>query len=253
MESTYGDRLHPESDPAETVQSEINAIEKTCGTLLIPAFALERTQELLHMIMHFKKAEKILPLTPIYLDSPMAEKATAFYMKYPEIFNPHTREEIKTGNAFRFPGLDVLEKRSDSQALYRQKGGKVIIAGSGMMSGGRILGHAAHYLPISSTRLLIVGFQGEGTIGRELLEGARQVVINGVTVQVNANVNSTQAMSSHADQGQLTTWLEHIKNVKKVILTHGENDPRKALSQKISEKLGINDVTMPELNQEISF
>lgn len=253
MESTYGDSVHPKSDPADAVQFEIKTIEDAGGTLLIPAFSLDRTQELLHMIMHLKKTGKIKDLTPVFMDSPMAQKATTIYENYPEIFNAHIQEDLRAGSPFEFPGLEVVGRRKESEAIYNDVGPKIIIAGSGMMTGGRILGHAAHYLPLASTRLLIVGYQGEGTLGRKLLEGKKEVTINGVKVLVKAAVNSTNAMSSHADQLQLMNWLKHIKNVKKVFLTHGEDGPRSTLAKKISEELGIGDVTLPVLNQEVDL
>lgn len=252
MESTYGDRLHSSDDPAEVLCAEINAVESARSTLLIPAFALERTQELLHMIMHLKKAGKIAEKTPIYLDSPLAEKATQIYLDYPEIFNNHIQTHFQEeGTPFGFPGLEVILKRDQSQALYYKEGAKVIIAGSGMMSGGRIVGHAAHYLTKAENRLLIVGYQGEQTLGRELMEGSKLVIIDGVEIPVNASVTTTHAMSSHADQGQLLDWLKNIKGIRKVILTHGEDISREVLSQKITAELGISDVRMPHLNEEI--
>lgn len=255
MESTYGDRLHPSSDAVGAVQAEIHAVEMAGGdaTLLIPAFSLERTQELLHMIMHLKKNGKILAGTPVFLDSPMGEKATQVYMNYPQIFNTHIRGELQTSSPFDFPQLEIVPGHKESEAIYKMSAPKVIIAGSGMMTGGRIMGHAAHYLPMKSTRLLIVGFQGEGTLGRKLLEGAKQVMINGVAVQVNATVSNTESMSSHADQKQLLDWLRPIKNVKKVFLTHGDDGPRAALAEKITVELGLSNVTLPKMNQEVSL
>lgn len=253
MESTYGDRLHPDQVPEDMIQSEINIVENSGGVLMMPAFALERTQELMHIIMHLKKSGKIKAKTQIYMDSPMAKQATKIYRQHPDMFNEHIREDFHIGDPFEFEGLNIVESRQASRGVYHERGAKVIIAGSGMMTGGRILGHAQQYLPLSSTRLLIVGYQGEGTIGRALLEGARDITIEGKPVHVNATVNSTQAMSSHADQSQLLKWLGHIKGVKKVILTHGEDDPRKALSQRIQEELNINDVAMPALNDELTF
>lgn len=253
MESTYGDRLHPEEDPQQTLQDEINAVEKSGGTLLLPSFALERTQELLHMIMHLKKTDKIKKNTPIILDSPLADKATQVYMEYPELFNEHVHQDLEEGSPFGFEGLEVIAKRDDSKGLYYRKEAKVIIAGSGMMAGGRIVGHAAQYLVKSSNRLLIVGYQGEGTLGRELMEGSKRVVIDGNVIDIKASVNTTHAMSSHADQQQLMDWLKHIKGVKKVVLTHGEDGPRKALSERIVKELGISDVSLPNLNEELSL
>lgn len=251
MESTYGDRLHPKEDPIAVLSDEIKKTEISGGTLLIPAFSLERTQELLHMIMHLKKTGTIVAQTPIYMDSPMGRRATMIYKHYPEDFNAHIKDDQKRGSAFDFPGLIVVGKHKESQAIHGQTGPNVIIAGSGMMTGGRILGHAIHYLPISSTRLLIVGYQGEGTLGRKLLDGSKEVIIDGVAVGVLATVSDTQGMSSHADQGQLMSWLGHIKNVKNIVLTHGDDGPRLALAKKILEELGITDVTRPILHQEI--
>lgn len=245
MESTYGDRLHPREDPAHKVQEEINIVEKSGGTLLIPAFSLERTQELAHMIRHLKIGGKIAAQTSVYMDSPMGNKATEIYKKYPQLFNAHIQSELMGEGAFDFPAV--------SYKFSEQSGPKVIIAGSGMMTGGRILRHAANYLPMASTRLLIVGYQGEGTVGRELVEGKSKVTIDGREVKVAATISETQAMSSHADQGQLLVWLKHIKNIKKVFLTHGEDGPRAILAKKISQELGIGDVIMPKLNQEVEF
>ena len=252
MESTYGDRLHPQEDPNTAIASEINAVEKTGGTLLIPAFSLQRTQELLHMISHLKKSGKILDTTPIFMDSPMAETATGIYSNYPKDFNEHIQKEFTGAGPFEFPGFVMVGRRNESEAIHRQMGSKVIIAGSGMMTGGRIMGHAAIYLPLPNTRLLIVGYQGEGTLGRELMEGAKTVQIDEKTVHVKAEIHNTQAMSSHADQGQLMTWLGHIKNVKHVCLTHGDDGPRAALAKLITEKLDIGDVKIPKLQQEIT-
>lgn len=253
MESTYGDRLHPEGDPVASIQKEINTVEKSGGTLLIPSFSLDRTQELMHVIMHLKKERKVMMETPVHMDSPMAQKATTVYVNYPKLFNAHIQADLKIGSLFNFPGMNVVNDRRASEMLHETPGPKVIIAGSGMMTGGRIVGHAAYYLPMRSTRLLIVGYQGEGTLGRELLEGSKNVFIQGGRVEVKGSVTDIQTMSSHADQKQLLTWLSHIRNVKKVILTHGEDPSRTTLSKIITSDLGINDVILPTLNQEISI
>lgn len=253
MESTYGDRLHPDTIPADTLKSEINKIEASGGTLLIPSFALDRTQELLHMIMHLKKEGSIIVGTPVYLDSPMAQKATSIYGRYPNNYNEHVQDDFTLSYPFTFPGFINIAKHEQSRALHSEQGPKVIIAGSGMMNGGRILGHAIHYLPIPSTRLFFVGYQGEGTLGRFLLEGNRDVTIDGVSITVHAAINSTQSMSSHADQKQLIRWLGHIKKVQKVFLTHGDDGPRAALAQKITQDLGLSDVTLPKLHQEVNL
>jgi len=253
MESTYGDRLHPTSNPVEDVMKEINTIESSGGTLLVPTFSLDRTQELLHIIMHLKKDGKVKNETQIFIDSPMAEKATRVYIEYPKNFNLEVQNDLKIGDVFNFPELTVIGKGEESEAIHQNSAPKVIIAGSGMMTGGRIVNHAAYYLPMESTRLMIVGYQAVGTLGRKILNGDKTVYINGVTINVKATITETQALSSHADQSQLMTWLKHIKGVKKLILTHGEEESREILSKKITEELGINDIFLPQMNQEISF
>lgn len=253
MESTYGDRLHPKSDPDKQLQEEINAIETSHGTLLIPAFSLDRTQEILHMIKHLKSSGKVLESTPVFLDSPMGEKATLDYLKYKQLFNSHIQSDFEFGDPFDFPNLVMIKDWHQSQGLQQKSGPQVIIAGSGMMSGGRILGHAAHFLPMSTTRLFIVGYQGEDTLGREILEGNKKIIIDNNEIEVKATVSETQALSSHADQSQLLKWLSHIKGVKKLFITHGEDPVRKYFEEKIKKDLGLTDITLPEINQEVSF
>jgi metallo-beta-lactamase family protein len=234
--------------PDTTLLSEINEVEKNSGALLIPSFSVERTQTLLHKIAHFKKDNKVREDTPVYMDSPMAERVTEIYKKFPDLYNPHLADEARSVDPFSFPGLHVIGDYKQSQGVKEQHGAKVIIAGSGMMSGGRILEHAAHFLPIDTTRLLIVGFQAENTIGRQIEEGATAVDIYGDEVKIAASVNSLHSMSAHADQKALLKWLRHIKDVKKVFLVHGENDPREVLKEEIA-KLGINDIFLPKLEE----
>ena len=253
IETTYGDRLHPAESPLEALLSEINAVEINGGTLLIPSFSLDRAQELLHMILHFKKEGKIQKETPVILDSPMAEKATKIYVDYPKYFNPHIEAEYKLGEMFDFPRLEVTKDWRQSQAIHARPEPKVIIAGAGMMTGGRIVGHAMHYLPIASTRLMIVGYQAEGSLGRELLNGSTEVIIKGVKTEVKASVNDTQGLSSHADQGQLMQWLKAIKGVKKVILTHGDDHSRIGFREKVELELGIKDIVLPKLGEVIEI
>lgn len=254
MESTYGDRLHSNEDPATMLQQEINTIEKLGSTLLIPAFALERTQEILHILMHLKLSGQIRPDTPVFLDSPMAEKATQIYLQHAEYFNQHIQTELReSGVIFGFPGLQTIEKKDESRNLAYIEGPKVIIAGSGMMTGGRIVSHAARYLTDQKNRLLIVGYQGEGTLGRQLMDGQTEVQIDDQLIPVRAQVNATHAMSSHADQGQLIDWLKKIDQVKKVILTHGEDVPRQTLSVKITEQTGLIDIEQPHLNETLEL
>lgn len=257
IETTYGDRLHPKESPIDALQSEINAVEINGGTLLIPSFSLDRAQELLHIIMHLKKEGKVLSETPVILDSPMAEKATKIYVDYPKLFNQHIQSEYKIGDMFDFPGLEVTKDWRESQRIHNRQEAKVIIAGAGMMTGGRIVGHAMHYLPFDSTRLMIVGYQGEGSLGRELLNGKTEVVIKGQKILVNGHVTDTQGLSSHADQSQLMEWVKSIKGIKKLVLTHGDDHSRIGFKEKVlndtSFSLTTNDVILPKLDEEITL
>ncbi len=253
MESTYGDKNHPDESPIEIIMKEINIVEQTGGTLLIPAFALERTQDILLLIGELKRLGKIKAETPIFLDSPMAIKATEIYFDYSDFFNPETREQFRHENPFNFDGLEVVEQFKFSQKIKKIKGPKVIIAGSGMMTGGRILNQAKEFLPKKNTRLLFVGYQGEETMGRDILEGAESVQIDKKYVPIHASISETHSLSSHADQQRLLNWLGKINGVKKLFLTHGDEEPRRVLSEKIKADSIIAQVFLPAMNEEINF
>lgn len=249
MESTYGDKSHTEEDASQALQEEINIIEKNPGVLLVPAFSLERTQEILHRLHHLKKDGKIAAETLVFLDSPMGIRATRIFEEFKQYFNEELRSH--TDDPFHFPGLSITETVEESKGIRTQPKPKVIIAGSGMMSGGRILHHAIHYFADASTRVLFVGYQGEETTGRKILEGAKHVVIDEKQVQINATIHHIEAMSSHADQGKLLKWFDHIQGVKTVFLVHGDEEQRKIFSEKI--KAHSPTVILPMLGDEHTF
>ncbi len=253
MESTYGDRGHGEDDPNQVLAEEINEVEKSGGTLLIPAFALERTQELMNRINHLKKRQLVKSNTPFFVDGPMANKALRIYKQFRNLYNPALLEQARQEDPFSFPALKLVEHSFESYRIKEVRGTKVIIAGCGMMSGGRVLRHAASYLPDPKTRLLIVGYQGEGTLGREITEGSRRVMINDKYIDIKANVRQTASMSNHADQKGLMAWLTAIKGVKQVFLTHGDEEPRTVLRKKIIDDLKIEDVHLPIVNEEVEL
>lgn len=248
LESTYGDRNHPTDNPIETITKEINTVEEKGGALLIPSFSVERTQALLHIINHLKKNGRIKMETPVYMDSPMGQKVTEIYRQFPDLFNSEIVNDMKDGDPFSFPGLHVIKDYKSSQKIRQNNKAKIIMAGSGMMNGGRILEHAAHFLPMNTTRLLIVGFQAEDTIGRQIEEGAKVVNIYGEDIAVKANVTAVHSMSAHADQEGLLKWIKQIKGVQKVFLVHGEDGPRSVLKEEIN-KLGIGEIYMPRLEE----
>ncbi|MBI1872110.1 MBL fold metallo-hydrolase, partial [Candidatus Collierbacteria bacterium] len=222
MESTYGNRLHTLENPTDIIGQEINEIEKTGGTLLIPAFSLERTQEILHRIDHLKKSGKVKQETAIFLDSPLGITATEVFKKHTELYNAELSGHVKLDDPFDFPGLVVVEEGWQSKKIKDQDRAKVIIAGSGMMTGGRIMHHAIDFLPDPKTRVLIVGFMAENTLGRKLVDGEKNVFIDNV-------------------------------RVKKVFLTHGENEERQVVAEKIKEKLAFPEVYLPKLEEEVEL
>ena len=250
MESTYGDKSHPEEDVEQIFTAEINAIEETNGVLLIPSFSIERAQEVLHIIGHLLKDGKIKDTTNIYLDSPMAIEVTRLYKQFPELLSNEFAAEVTD---FNFDNFKFTENGQESRLISKDRGAKVIIAGSGMMSGGRIMHHLKNYASFRTTRILIVGYQAEDTLGREIEEGAKQMKIYDETFPINATVTKVETLSSHADLPRLLNWLKSIEGVKKVFLTHGEEDSRKALAEKIKSELGIKDVLTPAKDEIIEL
>ncbi len=251
MESTYGNSTHPKEDAALIIQEEINEVEKSGGVLLIPAFSIERTQEILHILHHLKKDGKVQPETEVFLDSPMGINATQAYLDFTNYYNDEIRSHKDI--PFNFEGLDITDDPKESRKIINVKGPKVIIAGSGMMSGGRIMQHAITYLPNPTTRLLFVGYQSDETVGRKILEGAKNVKIDKSTIPVRAHIREIKTLSSHADQPKLLTWLGHIKGVKRVFLTHGELPQQEDLEEKIKRELKIQDVVLPKLEEKIEL
>lgn len=246
MESTYGNSTHPRENAAAVLQKEIQTIESTGGVLLIPAFSIERTQEILHTLSHLVKNNLINKSLPIFLDSPMAIEVTELFKKFSNLYSADLSQDP---HPFDFPNLMYTKTVEESKGINKAYNPKIIIAGSGMMSGGRILHHLEQYISIPTTRILIVGYQAVGTLGREILEGAKQITLYRKQVQVKAAITKLEAFSSHADQLLLLKWLQHIQGVKKVFLTHGEDPQREALAQSIQKDLGIHDVLLPTKGQ----
>lgn len=252
METTYGDRLHPpRGKEMQIVIDACHKIFENKGTLLIPAFSLERTQELLHIFDHLKADGQIDNDLLVYLDSPMALKATAVFEKYPQYFNEHLKQRFESDDPFDFPGLVLVERGKQSRQVTESEGPKVIISGSGMMSGGRVVNHSKKLLSDPHTIVLINGFCAEGTMGRELLRGAKEVDIEGVRVSVNAQIWEITSMSGHANQTQLLEWFGHLKGVKKVFLVHGERDVRAEFKNKLARP--NLEIVLPQIGDSFEF
>ncbi len=238
-ESTYGNRLHETvSKREEMLAGLISEAVTRGGTLMIPSFSLERTQELIYMLNDLIDRHRILPRVPIFLDSPLAIKALKTYLKYTEYYDEAAMKLYKAGDElFDFPGLVTTETVEESKKINNTPGPKIIIAGSGMMNGGRILHHALRYLSDPRSTLLIIGYQSEGTLGRKILDGHSPVNVMGEKVQVKCQVKAIGALSAHADQVKLLAWIDKAKP-KKVLLTHGELEVSQVLAGKIMD-LGV--------------
>ena len=238
-ESTYGGRIHEDITKRKEKLSEVigNTIAQN-GVLMIPSFAIERTQELLHDIDHFCSVAGCEKPT-FYLDSPLAQKVTAVFSKYAEYLGSNIRKSHKDNNFFGLDRLHISNSVDDSKKIQLSSNPKVIIAGSGMMNGGRILHHLMDFAPDGKNSILIVGYQAKGTLGRRIFEGDREVKIYGKKVIVNAQVKTIGSYSAHADMPQILNWIGLIKGVKMIFLVHGETDQQLTLSSKVRGQLGI--------------
>ena len=241
VESAYGNRLHENAQERKNILEDV--IENTVsrgGTLMIPSFAIERTQELLFELNELIENHRI-PRVPIFIDSPLAIKATAIYRKHESYYNKKAKYIIDSGDkVFKFPGLKFTKSTAQSKAINNVPSPKIIIAGSGMSTGGRILHHEIRYLPDPNSTLLIIGYQVYGTLGRRLLDGAKQVTIMGKKVSVRARSKAIGGYSAHADQAGLINWVKHIRGVKQVFVVQGEVEASTTLAQKLKDNYGID-------------
>ncbi len=251
-ETTYGNRLH------ETPQQRSQLFEDTVvqtikqrGTLLIPAFAVERTQEILYELHNMIKAGMI-PAMPIFLDSPLAIKVTEIFRKYPEFFNNDDwLQQKKDHDLFDFPGLRLTPTRQKSRVINKIPSPKIIIAGSGMMNGGRIMYHLERYLPDPRNTLLIIGYQAAHTPGRKILDGQKWVELLNKSVPVKARVIAIGGFSAHADQKKLLSWISTAKEIGQICLVHGDAESMLEFGAKLKEhKL---EATIPKYGETITI
>ena len=250
MESVYGDRRHESGEERDERFKEVVLIAiKNSGTLLIPSFSLERTQVILFKLNNLVE-NNIIPNVPVFLDSPLAIKLTEIYRNSRELFNKEARELIRNGdNIFSFPRLTITKTRADSEEISKQKGPKIIIAGSGMSEGGRIVHHEARYLPNKNNTLLLLGYQAVGTLGRKLQDGAKEVEIDGNKVTVEAKVEYLGGFSGHKDSEELLEFVSEIDgSLEKVFLVMGEPKASLFLAQRIKDYLGV-DCSVPKAGE----
>ncbi|OGF51813.1 hypothetical protein A3H04_01145 [Candidatus Giovannonibacteria bacterium RIFCSPLOWO2_12_FULL_43_11c] len=242
VESTYGNRIHDDKKERKLrLERIIEDMIHTKGVLMIPAFSLERTQELLAEIDDLLESGRV-PRVPIFLDSPLAIKATAVYKKYENYFNIQAHRKIKSGDdIFRFQGLKFTMTTEESKAINEVKPPKIIIAGSGMSNGGRILHHEKRYLSDPNSTLLLVGYQAAGSLGRMLQDHAGEVTIHGEKILVHAKVETLQGYSSHPDREQLMEFISKSKDtLEKVFVITGEPASALFLVQRVRDYLGIS-------------
>lgn len=247
LESTYGDRLHEDSDRIGMLGQIINEAVKQNGIILIPAFAVGRTQTILYCLYQLKQ-KKIIPDIPIFLDSPMAISVTELFCDFKEDYTLPTNlcREI-LGSASYTPRVE------DSKQLDNLKGSAIIIAGSGMMEGGRMLHHLKNYISDPKTTVVLVGYQAEGTRGSELFGGAKEIQLFGQRIEVHAKIKTLDLFSAHADYNEILEWLSHFEHApKKVFLTHGELKSAQALKVKIEQRFGWQ-VVIPKFEESFDL
>jgi metallo-beta-lactamase family protein len=246
MESTYGDRNHrPYQASVEELYAAITATFARGGNVVIPTFALERAQELLYVLRQGVVANRLPPSMPVFVDSPMAISATEIFEQHPELYSAEVATLFRQGkDPFGLPGLHFTRDRTDSIAINQGRGGAVIMAGSGMATGGRILHHLRHNLARPEAGVIFVGYAAPGTLARQIIDGARHVTMFGETVQVRASVNTINGFSAHADQSELIAWRQGIQGIETTFLVHGEEPVMRTLAG----KLGAG-VEIPALHQ----
>ncbi len=245
VESVYGDRLHESRDERRSLLKDVLLENyKKDGTLIIPAFSLERTQEIIFEMNELFEHGS-MPKMSVYLDSPLAIAVTRIYREFLEYFNTELRSHLKRGDdPFAFSGLVETLDTNDSKAILHKPNPKVIIAGSGMSSGGRILHHEHNYLADKNNTLLLIGYQAVGTMGRLLEEGAKKVTINGDEVSVRANIVKISGYSGHKDSDALVHFVEgSAKTLEKVFTVMGEPKSTLYLAQRIRNELGLEAIS----------
>ncbi|MYE38400.1 MAG: MBL fold metallo-hydrolase [Candidatus Spechtbacteria bacterium SB0662_bin_43] len=256
METTYGDRMH--EDKEERLYLLKHVIEDTVqknGVLMIPSFALERTQEILFELNHLVE-NAIVPPIKVFLDSPLAIRATEVYKQSNEFFNRKATNLILNGDdIFDFPNLSLTLTTEESKAINDVPPPKIIIAGSGMSNGGRILHHEMRYLPSPQNTILFIGYQAHGTLGRAIIEGHDEVTILGESIPVNARIESIGGYSAHADQNGLLRWISAINqgnNLKKVFCVQGEEEAATVFADIIKSELKV-EATVPQTRDVFEF
>ncbi len=246
VESTYGDRQHEGSkDIGDSLAETINTTYEAGGNIVVPSFALQRAQEILYYLNKLLMEDRI-PDLKVYLDSPMAIKVTEVFKRYDELFDRDMKDLLRQHQSpFDFPGLTMVETVEESKALNTLTEPAMIIAGSGMCTGGRIKHHLVNNISRPNSTILFVGYQAEGTLGRYILNGAKSVRIHGQPRSVQARVAQIHGFSAHADRDELLKWLSKLSvNPRHVFITHGEVKAAERFQEFLREKTGF-ETTVP--------
>lgn len=255
LESTYGNRNHP--DEAHNLDELAEAIDYSYSNgekVVIPAFAVERSQQIIYSLFLLQKQGRLPADMPVYLDSPLAIRATEIFRKHPEFYDEQTQEFIRNGqHPLDLPNLHFTETRDQSQAINETKGPAVVISASGMANAGRIKHHLRHNLWKPGASVIFVGWQGVGTPGRKILGGAKKIRLFGEEVAIRAKIFTINGFSGHAGQDDLMDWLGSMRGKPvKVILVHGEAEVQKEFAELITEKFGF-EVHIPEYMEELDL
>jgi metallo-beta-lactamase family protein len=254
VESTYGDRLHDPEDPKVALARIINDAAQRQAAVLIPAFAVGRTQEIVYLIRELED-EKAIPVLPVTVDSPMAAATTTAYAnRKEEQDEDYASILMKQKHPLRTHSMNTASSREESKRLNNATGARVIISASGMMTGGRVLHHGLRLVPDPEATIIFVGYQAAGTIGRRILEGEKEVKILGQWVPVRCRVAKIGGFSAHADWKEVLRWLEGIEGgaPRQIFLTHGEPEAANAMAGHIKEKFGWN-VHVPQYGERVEL
>lgn len=253
IESTYGDRLHKSiKESVNELREAITDTFKAGGNVVIPSFALERAQDILYYLREFYEAGE-LPKCNVFLDSPLAISATNIFRMHKECYDEEAHELFREHkDPFQFPYLEFTRTVAASRKINEIKKNAIIIAGSGMCTGGRVKHHLKHNLWRKESSVIFVGFQAKGTLGRKIINGAEEVTIYGEPIAVKAKIYTINGFSSHADQQGLMGWLSRIKGNPTVGIVHGEPEAQEVLQKKIKEELGFK-TKIPKYEETIEI
>ncbi|HKJ22972.1 MAG TPA: MBL fold metallo-hydrolase [Gammaproteobacteria bacterium] len=248
METTYGDRRHKAIAPSvDELYAAIADTFRRGGNVIIPTFALERAQEVLYYLRQGVKEDRLPASMQVFLDSPMAISATEIFEHHPECYDAKIAKLFHDNHdPFDLPGLHLTRETSESIALNRITGGAVIMAGSGMCTGGRVRHHLKHHLWRRDSSVIFVGYAANGTLARRIIDGARTVRVFGEEIPVHASIHTINGFSAHADRDELLDWHKRIEGVERTFLVHGEEDAM----HRFAEALKGGPVEMPDLHQQ---